>query len=1129
MPEVFISYNRQDQAHARLFAEGLAAEGFDVWWDATLRTGDNWDAVTEKALNDAEAVVVLWSPRSVNSRWVRSEASVAQRNGALIPLMIEDCIRPVMFELTQSANLIGWRGDRREKVWRDLVEDIVRHLAHRRKAPVQTSPLSAAPVRGGSERRQVTVLNAALAVDGDIYALDPEDWDAAVKALQTKADSIAAPFDARVVGGTMGATLLFGLGQLNERDSLHAVQSALALIAETDLVTLPDGTTARVRCGIDSGPVIASVDGATLAGLAIDSAAQMQMLAPPGSVVIGNAVAKVAGGYLHLEQVNPRAFRVLGEAESHTRFELSRARGLTRFVGRDAEFELLMQGLETSAAGAGQVIGIMAEAGTGKSRLCFEFAELCRSHSIPVYVGSADQSGQKAPLLAIMDLSRSFFGIGTKDDPAEARAKIKARLLALDPDLAQSVALVCDLTGYPDPDALAVTLDPDARQRQLVGMMRHLIQLDSSDRPTVVIVEDLHWIDDASASVLQQLVEQREGIQNLLLLNYRPEFRVEWMQNSNCRQISLAPLGDADIGGLLDDLLGDDPSLGVLAAPIADLSKGNPYFVEEIVQTLAETGQIVGERGAYSLSPDYRGLEVPPTVKAVVAARIDRLPHDVRRTLQIAATIGMVFPEPLINEVAELPSSEVSDVLSQLRRNGFIFEQSAFPTPLYAFKHPLTLEMARASLLKEERRELHARVARAMERQEPGSLGENAAVLAHHWEEAGESMKAAERHRDAALRVVRTDFQASLHHWEKVRDLSRGLLAAPEHFGMAFDAYINLLNFNYRAGKPDIAKADAVLAEGDALAASIGQDQMRLVLALCHSRNLCAAGDAAGYHVLAERNYKAAFEPGMEDLRSLAMVLLLDSLSHTGQDERGLAECARALELWPDPLPREYWQSGIDPHTFFLFMNGIFLSWANRLEEAIAMFERAIALAEEEGTPELTGWSLYGIVQACEWLGDGDAAWRHAQRLREVADRLGSQLLVLYDHFSHAIAHRISGDGEKAVAEAQMALAMTQKTEMHWAGAAQAQLAWCLYVAGRLEDAEDLARQAIASCEKSGTNQFKTGSHAALAVILNARHGAAVRDDVARELDRVDALMAGGSAMVFERYMPAWRERLLSQ
>uniref|UniRef100_UPI0025DB68FF ATP-binding protein n=1 Tax=Novosphingobium sp. TaxID=1874826 RepID=UPI0025DB68FF len=768
-------------------------------------------------------------------------------------------------------------------------------------------------------------------------------------------------------------------------------------------------------------------------------------------------------------------------------------------------------------------------AGTGKSRLFFEFAELCRSHDIPVYSGSASQVGKNAPLQAIMDVGRSFFGIEAKDEADAARRKIATRVKVLDQAMTGSIPLVCDLVGYPDPEAPPVTLDPEARQRQLVGMMRHLIKLDSKHRPTVVIVEDLHWIDDASASVLEQLVDGRDGLHSLLLLNYRPEFRATWMQNSNCRQITLSPLADAAVGGLLDDLLGDDPSLGVLAAPIAELTKGNPYFVEEIVQTLAETGKIEGTRGAYRLAGAFERLEVPPTVKAVVAARIDRLPEAARRVLQIAAVVGMVFPEPLVSEVADLPSTALGEVFGQLRRNEFLFEQSAFPVAEYAFKHPLTLEMASASLIKADRRDIHRRVAVALEAQEAHRLEEVAATLARHWEEAGEDMAAARCHRDAALRVVRTDFQASVWHWQRVRALSRDKLAEPADFEMAFAAYINLLNFNYRAGKPDLDVANEVLAEGDALAAAIGQEQMRLVLALCHSRNLCAAGDATGYAALAERNLGAAFEPGMEDLRALAMVLYLDSLGHTGQNQRGLDESNRALELWPEPLSREYWQSGIDPHTFFRFMNGIFLSWSGHLPESIEMFQSAVDLAHIEGTPELIGWAEYGLTQAYEWAGEPESAKVHAGRLSVVAETLGSQLLVLYDHFSHAIMHRAFRQGDDAVAAAQRALAMTEKTEMQWTGAAQSQLAWCLLIAERLDEAEEMARAAITSCAASGTKHFKTVSHAALALVLHARRGDAARIEIERELDQVDALIASGSAMVFSRFMPTWRERLLGQ
>lgn len=1126
VPEVFVSYNRQDQEHARLFAEGLKAEGLDVWWDVTLRTGEAWDAVTEKALNDAEAVLVLWSQRSVNSRWVRSEAAVAQRNGALVPAMIEQCTRPVMFELTQSADLIGWTGDRTAPAWAALVADIRAHLARRRGVATTDPAFAARPTpRVGSERRQVAVLSAALTLDLEDARPDPEDWDTAVRQLQARIAGAADPLGATVLQTGTGATVLFGYERINEHDALMAVRTALRLIEQVGALPLPGGGVSRVRCGVDSGSVVAGPEGSIPAGLALDSAAQLQMLAAPGTVLIGGSVATVAGGFLELERAGPRAFRVIGESATHTRFELSRARGLTRFVGREEEFEQLMRGLEQSNAGSGQVIGVMAEAGTGKSRLFFEFSELCRSHDIPVYTGSASQQGQNVPLLAITEVLRSFFAVDAQDDPVEARARIAARMTALDPRMDDSIPLICDLAGFPDPGMPLPTLDPEARLRQLVGLIRHLIRLDSTERPSVLIVEDLHWIDDASARVLEQLVEGRDGLRNLMLLNYRPEFRATWMQNNNCRQIALAPLGDADIGGLLDDLLGDDPSLGILAAPIAALTKGNPYFVEEIVQTLAETGKITGDRGAYALAATFTQLEVPPTVKAVVAARIDRLPPEARSVLQAAAVIGMVFAEPLLTRTTDQAADKLVSILALLRRNEFLVEQATFPMVEYAFKHPLTLEMAQASLVRADRRKLHRRVAEALEEADPARLDERAGTLAAHWEEAGEAILAAQYHRRAAMRVVRTDFPACAWHWQKVRELARGNLTAPEHYELIFNAYINLLNFNYRVGS-GIDEARAVLAEGDALAAQIGDEGLRLTLALCFSRAVCAAGDAEEYFRQAQANYTAAFAQDVPHLRPLSALLYCDSLAHSGRNVVGMDEADKAMASWPPDLQRGYWISGNNPHTFFAFIGGIYLIWLGRLEEAQARLEIARQRAMDDETPEVVGWCGYGLTQVQAWLGNGEAALAHARDVADISEKLGSPLLGLYRHMCFAMAYGVLDRFEAAINEAEAAVQLAQESERHWIGAARTQLALALLGADRAEQAVVIARQAVDDCDRSGTTHFGALARCTLARALARMHGPASRQETDALFAEVDARIADGSARLLAHHAETWKAEI---
>ena len=280
--------------------------------------------------------------------------------------------------------------------------------------------------------------------------------------------------------------------------------------------------------------------------------------------------------------------------------------------------------------------------------------------------------------------------------------------------------------------------------------MRQVIQSLSETQPTVTMIEDLHWLDAASAEFLEHMVDARAGSRSLLLVNFRPEYHADWMQKSWYRQIPLTPLGREAIAELLADLLGNDPSLAGLAGPIHARTGGNPFFTEEVAQSLIESGHLEGTRGAYRLVTPIERLEVPATVQAVLAARIDRLPEREKRLLQVASVIGKDFPEPLLAEVAELPADELKAALAALRRAEFIHEQALYPVAEYAFKHPLTQEVALGSQLRERRRQVHAAVARAIERQDAEHLDERAALLAHHWEEAGEALSAARWHRRAA-------------------------------------------------------------------------------------------------------------------------------------------------------------------------------------------------------------------------------------------------------------------------------------------------------------------------------------------------------------------------------------------
>ena len=378
--------------------------------------------------------------------------------------------------------------------------------------------------------------------------------------------------------------------------------------------------------------------------------------------------------------------------------------------------QTLEAALERAREGSGQVVGVVAEAGTGKTRLCYQFIERCRGRGLRILEGRGVPHGKNIPFLPILEIFRDYYGIGDRDDDRTAREKIAGRLLLLDEGFRGVLPVLFEFLGVADPERPAPRLAPDARERQLFAVLRKLLQAATREQPGIALIEDLHWIDGASEAWVAEWVEAVAGTHGLLLVNFRPEYHAEWMQKSHYQQLALAPLGPAAVRELLADLLGDDPSTAGLAEAIHARTRGNPFFTEEVVQSLIESGQLQGERERYRLVAPIERLAVPASVQAVLAARIDRLPEREKHLLQTAAVIGKEFSEPVLCEVADLPEVELGGALAALKRAEFVYEQALYPVAEYAFKHPLTQDVSLASQLGERRRRTHAAVARAVER-----------------------------------------------------------------------------------------------------------------------------------------------------------------------------------------------------------------------------------------------------------------------------------------------------------------------------------------------------------------------------------------------------------------------------
>jgi predicted ATPase len=309
-----------------------------------------------------------------------------------------------------------------------------------------------------------------------------------------------------------------------------------------------------------------------------------------------------------------------------------------------------------------------------------------------------------------------------------------------------------DFLEIADPDRPTSPMAPEARLRRLFTLLRRIIERRSERETMVILLEDLHWFDAASEEFLQMLVESYPGTRTLVLTNFRPEFQAGWMRHSYYRQLPLVPLGSVAVRELLQELLGSHPSLQQLSDHIVERTGGNPFFVEEVVRTLIEEGTLQGGASAYQLTCSLEDLRVPPTVQSLLSARIDRLAVKDKQVLQTAAVVGRTFSEPVLRQVTGLHQEDLGSSLRGLCSAEFIQEEALYPVAEYRFWHPLTQEVAYGSLLGERRARIHAAVAGAISSLEPERADERAALLAQHWEAAGDALEAARWNARAALR-----------------------------------------------------------------------------------------------------------------------------------------------------------------------------------------------------------------------------------------------------------------------------------------------------------------------------------------------------------------------------------------
>ena len=934
------------------------------------------------------------------------------------------------------------------------------------------------------ERKQVTVLFADL--KGSMELLSDRDPEEARKLLDPVLERMmeAVHRYEGTVNQVMGDGImaLFGAPLAHEDHAVRAcyaalrMQEAVARYAESAQREL--GVRIRIRVGLNSGEVVVRAIGSdlhmdyTAVGQITHLAARMEQLADPGSTLLTPETLALAEGFVQVTSLGPMAvkglpgpvevYQLLGISALRSRLQAAAARGLSPFVGRDHEMEQLHRAVDQARQGRGQVVAIVGEPGVGKSRLTFELTHSHRVEGWLVLEAGASSHGKATSYLPLTTLLRSYFKLGERDTYEDMRSRISARLSSLGESLWPAAPAFEALLGVPVENARWQGLEPRQIRQHTLEALRHLILRESQIQPLLLVLEDLHWIDAETQAWLDGLIDGLPAARLLLVATYRPEYQHPWGNRTYYTQLRVDPLPPDGAEELLQALLGADTELASLRTLLIQRTDGNPFFLEESVRSLVETKTLVGERGAHRLVQALDNVQVPATVQAILASRIDRLPPAEKQLLQAAAVIGKDVAFILLHAIADDAEEGVRRQLALLQSAEFLYETRLFPDSEYTFKHALTQEVAYGSLLIDRRRAIHARIVEAIERLQGDRLGEQVEWLAHHALRAELWDKALLYGRQAGGKAMaRWALRDAGTHVERALAATTHLPETREGTEQAIDVRLELRNAIHTLG--EVERAMGLMREAETLAERLGDETRMGKVSLSLSVGLWMLGHSGEAQEPGERALAIAESTDDDPLRHMAR-LQLARLHHDRGDYR------QAVAAFRDSLST-LGTTGIRTHTLTpmppMMQSMTYLAWSlaelGEFGEAIRRTEESLRAAEALENP-------LGLIMACMGVGmvhvrqgNAHAAMTALEQGLQVCYKFGFTALAFHGvaaslGTAYALANRTAEAIPLLRKVADQAASMKLVSD-HLVGAIP--LGQVLLVTGRIEEAAQLGRHGL--------------------------------------------------------------------
>ncbi len=878
------------------------------------------------------------------------------------------------------------------------------------------------------ERKVVTVLFADIVGSTELIGdNDPEQALDRLPPALARMGNAVNQFQGTIIRSMGdGLMVIFGVPHAQEDHALRACQAALLMVQSSH----DNGITLRV--GIHSGEIVAGLPDKftgeqSVYGAAVHLASRLEHMAQPGDICVTESTFRLVqshcdGRPLGHQDVKgfPRPigiYRIAGMKASRAPF---RDNVIGAYRGRDAELTILHDAFAGAERGTGKAIGISAPPGLGKSRLCFEFAKAARDRMVPVLEARASPYDHSGPLQPLVEFFRTYFRITSADAPETARAKIVSRIEAAVPELVEDVAVLFEFLGIADAKLPPSTLDPKVRHSRLINLVVSLVR-DGTRTPSVIVIEDIHWLDEASIEFVSALVRVAPVSRVLLVLNYRPTFQAPWKDGLGFHEIRLEELRDEDVSSLIRDLVGDDPSTAAIRDRIVERSGGNPFFAEELIRSLVDSGELDGRPGNYRALEGSRAETLPATVQSVIGARVDRLSPSDKEVLQIGATIGREFPVSVLAEITRATAADLAGILGRLSQVGLVQGMSIENEPdRFAFRHPLIQEVAYAMQLRTRRIELHAAVAKALERFHHNQLSEYADLIAYHFEAARDLASAAIYTARAAAWIGTTNARLALKSWQKVRLLLQSLPRTPETDRLRFKASGQVMNAAWREG---ISAEEIAPFAKEALDLSREmQDSAAEVLTLAvYGRLSACTGSADDYvkQVLQAINLSGNADPGV---RTMLQVFLCQACGYAGKLREALQASDTALARIGDIRPSHDAMIGFSVERWVESLRARLLVRMGSFAAAKQSIDRLASSEKDNSDPAVQFIPHLAAVELAWLTQDQKLAELHSSRIDEIATSSRIPYVAVYAAVCKSLALSLSGNHVAAIQKLESAI-----------------------------------------------------------------------------------------------------------